>query len=111
MYHTDIALFHTPRGHRSSVIAVITLFLFTSIWIYSGRTTIPDSLRRSHALGWFTTTNQKNLAPEAGHLIPPKIWQILLTKRDGHENGLGNIDPDKLQDTGSWLAMNADYTL
>jgi hypothetical protein len=50
----------------------------------------------------------KNPAVGAGSLIPPKIWQIMLPKKQS-DSGLA-IDPEKLKDTASWLAKNTDYT-
>ncbi|KAL0932129.1 Initiation-specific alpha-1,6-mannosyltransferase 2 [Colletotrichum truncatum] len=45
--------------------------------------------------------------PRAGHLIPPKIWQIMLPKVWDETTP---VDPDTLKETTKWLAMNRDYT-
>jgi hypothetical protein len=50
----------------------------------------------------------QNPTADAGFLIPPKIWQILLPKKQSVENLV--ISPERLQYTASWLAMNTDYT-
>lgn len=42
-----------------------------------------------------------------GHLIPPKIWQIMLPRSGSPVNAL--IDAKSLADTSSWLARNPGY--
>ncbi|WDK10192.1 initiation-specific alpha-1,6-mannosyltransferase [Colletotrichum graminicola] len=42
------------------------------------------------------------------HLIPPKIWQIVLPK--GGKNAHNAVDSDILKETATWLAKNQDYT-
>ncbi|KAF6822589.1 initiation-specific alpha-mannosyltransferase [Colletotrichum musicola] len=44
--------------------------------------------------------------PRRGHLIPPKIWQIMLPK---FRDQKGKVDPEALKETKTWLAMNPDY--
>ncbi|KAK2028990.1 initiation-specific alpha-1,6-mannosyltransferase [Colletotrichum zoysiae] len=44
--------------------------------------------------------------PRRGHLIPPKIWQIMLPKQGSDSTP---INPDTLKETATWLAMNPDY--
>ncbi|KAK2036516.1 hypothetical protein LZ31DRAFT_601216 [Colletotrichum somersetense] len=45
--------------------------------------------------------------PRPGHLIPPKIWQIMIPKERSDNSP---VKPDKLKETATWLAMNTDYT-
>lgn len=45
--------------------------------------------------------------PGTGNLIPPHIWQIMLPKHT-NENETFVINPERLQDTASWIAMNPD---
>ncbi|KDN63595.1 putative initiation-specific alpha-1,6-mannosyltransferase [Colletotrichum sublineola] len=44
--------------------------------------------------------------PRPGHLIPPKIWQVMLPK---NWSATTPISPDRLQETKTWLALNPDY--
>jgi alpha 1,6-mannosyltransferase len=43
-----------------------------------------------------------------GHLIPLKIWQIMLPHPNKPDTA--SIDPQALQDTSSWLAQNPGYS-
>lgn len=118
----------TRRPYRSLTVTVIALFLFSAGWIYSGlaiygfRPRLLDrfatkdgtSDRQTQATADQKTTSgsewgTQNHAADAGHLIPPKIWQILLPKKQSSVDDLA-MDPDRLPDTASWLAMNLDYT-
>lgn len=45
--------------------------------------------------------------PNDTYLIPPKIWQILLSKKNTAEGSV--TDPENLKDTLSWVTKNTDY--
>ncbi|KAK3372285.1 glycosyltransferase family 32 protein [Podospora didyma] len=57
-------------------------------------------------LDWPKTDIPPGDISHPGH-ISPKIWQILLQKNPSAKKVYP--DPKSLQDTASWLAMNADY--
>jgi alpha 1,6-mannosyltransferase len=54
-----------------------------------------------------TAQTASGTSPITGHLIPPKIWQILLPQKAHTETA--PVNPEQLQDTPSWLALNRDY--
>lgn len=114
------------RPHRIFVIAGTALVLLSAAWVYCALGTVGSGV---HPHCWFLKTDStngqhmqktisqassgsewraRNPAVGAGSLIPPKIWQIILPKKQS-DGGLV-IDPGKLKDTASWLAKNTDYT-
>lgn len=120
-------LYHvTRRRYRVFTVTVIALILLSAVWICSDlavdsfrhlpfdifRTQDSTSDHQTQSISDQTTSGSKwetqNPTADAGSLIPPKIWQILLPKKQLVDNLV--IDPGTLQDTASWLAMNTDYT-
>jgi alpha 1,6-mannosyltransferase len=120
-------LYHvTRRRYRGFTVTVIALILLSAVWICSDlavdsfrhlpfdifRTQDSTSDHQTQRISDQKTSGSKwetqNPTADAGSLIPPKIWQILLPKKQLVDNLV--IDPGTLQDTASWLAMNTDYT-
>lgn len=116
----------TRRRSRGFMVTVITLILLSAVWICSDlavdsfrqlpfdifRTQDSTSDHETQRISDQQTSGSnwetQNLTADASFLIPPKIWQILLPKKQSVDSLV--IDPDTLQDTASWLAMNTDYT-
>jgi alpha 1,6-mannosyltransferase len=111
----------TRRRYRGFTVTVIALILLLAVWICSDLAVdsfrqLPfDIFRSDHQTQRISsqkTSGSKwetqNPTADTGSLIPPKIWQILLPKKQSVDNLV--IDPNTLQDTASWLAMNTDYT-
>ncbi|CRG92667.1 hypothetical protein PISL3812_09731 [Talaromyces islandicus] len=115
----------TRRRFRGFTIPIVALTLLFTIWICSGL--VIDALKQpplsefsfadSNASHQTHAEEQGSGEPlwaaqspkaNAGHPIPPKIWQILLPKKQTVDNVA--LDPDTLRDTPSWLVMNPDYT-
>jgi hypothetical protein len=98
------------RRYRNATITVVALILITSFWLFVG-----DDIRRlrsqpppdRYATEGGSSNHQTSTTPK-GHLIPRKIWQILLSKQGA--DGNVNVNPENLQDTPTWLALNGDYT-
>lgn len=107
-----LALLHgTRRRTRINAAAGITIFLLATLtWMYCGLRTYQVSTAPQHH--WATTKDntsgyhKEDHPANASSLIPPKIWQIMLPKKKADKFV---IDPEKLKDTASWLAMNTDY--
>lgn len=95
----------SQRRYRAPTVAVAAILILSTIWLFSGHS-LPNG---PQSLDWLATAGQ-NSKPDASRLIPPKIWQILLSKNDGLNKKPVVFDADQLQDASSWLAMNADYT-
>lgn len=115
----------TRRRYRGFTIPIVALTLLYTIWICSGL--VMDAVEQRPLSGFsFADSNgshqthteeqesnephwaTQNPKTNTGHLIPPKIWQILLPKKQTVDNVA--MDPDTLRDTPSWLVMNPDYT-
>lgn len=103
-------LYHfNRRRHRNYTILSAVLILLSLVWI-CGRLALDNSSGRDQS--WMTAGHDessgiRNSEALANHLIPPKIWQILLPK--GQSVDKHTVDPKMLQHTASWLAMNEDY--
>jgi alpha 1,6-mannosyltransferase len=116
----------TRRRYRIFTVTGIALVLLWAAWVYYGLG-IDGSRARPHH--WFPTNDSmkdhqtqttagqecsgsgwraQNPEADVGFLIPPKIWQILLPKKQSVDNLV--IAPERLRDTASWLALNTDYT-
>ena len=121
----QVLLHGTRRRYRIFAVAGIALVLLSASWMYFALGTDRSRARQNY---WFSTKEstsghqtQKNTSQggsgsvwsaitplaDAGSLIPPKIWQIMLPKKQSADKLV--IDPEKLRDTTSWLAMNTDY--
>ncbi|QKX53490.1 uncharacterized protein TRUGW13939_00569 [Talaromyces rugulosus] len=115
----------TRRRYRGIAIPLVVLTLLFTIWICSDLVTgaikqrplSGFSFADSNGSHQTHTEEQEINGPQwathnpktnTGSLIPPKIWQILLPKKQTADDVI--IDPDTLRDTPSWLVMNPDYT-
>lgn len=99
---------HSARcGHRSGIVAGLTLLLLIPfVWFYQ-----PYNIFRTPISITQGNSGESNFvwgkhSVTVGSPIPPKIWQLFLPKT---LNDLA-ISPDRLDNTGSWLALNPDYT-
>lgn len=99
------------RRPRHFVAVVLALCLLTLVWLWSSSEfegLVVDKLPPAHQnLKDDNETTVVEEATPAGKGIPPKIWQILLPPKPEQEKAL--VNPEQLQDTPSWLAMNRDY--
>lgn len=112
-----------PRRYKTYVIAGFSLLFLAAFWTYGGIGPY-DGFRSNHTTDHDleptpsqTTPAQEsapsewkaqNPAGDAGSLIPPKIWQIMLPKKPSDEKKLP--DAETLQHIASWVTMNTDYT-
>lgn len=97
-------------------IRLLTLFAFAAVslcWLYwdSGVNSVSQLYngfastkgRGSWGDNW---TQSEWAAPRRSHLIPPKIWQIMLPKGQDQRTA---VSPDALKETATWLGMNPGY--
>lgn len=108
------------QGRRYRVLAIVTTvtLLLVCGWTLLGGDV--DPVPRS-GLGYYygslfpaAKTSSATLEPFSHSLIPAKIWQIFLPKMTRHVNHWHEfkyINPEALQVTPSWLALNPDYRL
>ena len=118
---TPLPLHHTILGmrrYRSVLVAAgLALFLLTGLYTLTGTDargwttmTAPAPVTGSGA----TTAPATTPPPPKGDvvyeltksLIPPKIWQVMLPKKDEE---LYDVNPENLRETNTWLAKNVDY--
>ncbi|KAF6806525.1 alpha-mannosyltransferase och1 [Colletotrichum musicola] len=113
------ALYQLSRlRYRTCALTGLLLLLISTFWLFGNTARkhgfhLPlrtDLFSHRDHYGWTSdnTTRSDWVKPKAGHLIPPKIWQIMLPKNWKEKNPIN--DPSKLEETASWLAMNTDYT-
>lgn len=107
-----------PRLYRAYATTAFVLILVSILWTYSALVT------DVHGAQWYTGFLPKGkvngskydrhdwwtkpLDVHSGNFIPPKIWQIMLPKNLSAPRT--PIEPNKLEETASWLALNPDYT-
>lgn len=89
---------HVHARWRKLVMALISLVLFSSIWLLQHRDPAP-------APGFVLIPGRVTSTGELGKLIPPRIWQIFLSKT-AHR---GTIPKAILEETVSWISMNPDH--
>ncbi|KAF6799608.1 alpha-mannosyltransferase och1 [Colletotrichum sojae] len=94
-----ITLQHKARFRYRTLFAGVGLLALALVWAlgrHRGSFTFPSRGR----VAWRTNTTQ---------LIPPKIWQISLPKKAPQSDKDLVLDPEKLQNSASWLAKNPGY--
>ncbi|KAJ0137813.1 Initiation-specific alpha-1,6-mannosyltransferase [Colletotrichum tanaceti] len=104
--------------YRTYLVAGLVLMVLSGSWLYG--TSSMGSIGRVMLLkdkftawkGYHSTWNEDSSGsnwakPRPGHSVPPKIWQIMLSKKKEDRQP---VDPKALVNTKSWLAMNQDYT-
>jgi len=105
---------NSRRRYQPRLWVVISLILLLAFLLYITPSSIDQRLfnnkftstkNRGSWNGNFTSSEWTNARP--GHLIPPKIWQIILPK--GSKNAQNAVDPATLKETATWLAKNQDY--
>lgn len=96
---------HTARFRYRTLYIASALTLLSLFWIWGshrgsfyfgsghGRTLMPSAVWRTHT----------------SHLIPPKIWQIVLPKKTPQSDKDLVIDAEKLGSSATWTAMNPGY--
>ncbi|TEA16343.1 Initiation-specific alpha-1,6-mannosyltransferase [Colletotrichum sidae] len=102
--------------YRTCALTGLVLILLSMFWLYGTGGVHHLKLRFAgdrfahleHSTWNDNSTRSDWVRPKPGHLIPPKIWQIMLPKDWKEENP--HNDPKKLKETASWLALNTDYT-
>ncbi|KAI9148207.1 Initiation-specific alpha-1,6-mannosyltransferase [Paramyrothecium foliicola] len=94
------------RRSRQFAAVAAALSLLTFVWLWTSAT--PDVFvgERYPSAEGSSQFGLSMVSPK--HLIPPKIWQIMLPHKAYAEAAA--INPEQLQDTPSWLALNRDYT-
>lgn len=95
------------RGSRITIITTLGLLALTTIWLCSDLTKISrlsygGPIRASSA-------STAHVFRDTPHLIPPKIWQIMLSKQGANPDD--GVDPKAISDAPSWLSLNTDYSL
>jgi len=105
-----------PSSRASLIGTFVALFILIAIWtgrLY-GDAALANIRRipRPHFTNPLTSNRPanpfRNLSDAATHHnLPPKIWQISLPKKPDEPHHA--VNPESLQDTVTWLAMNPDY--
>ncbi|TDZ27667.1 Initiation-specific alpha-1,6-mannosyltransferase [Colletotrichum spinosum] len=111
-----ITLHLSRLRYRTCALTGLVLILLSMFWLYGTGGIHHLKLRFAgdrfahleHSTWNDNSTRSDWVRPKPGHLIPPKIWQIMLPKDWKEENP--HNDPKKLKETASWLALNTDYT-
>lgn len=101
-------------GHSGIITALLLILLLSLRFGYL----VPQVTFQTNHFSYASHTSTTRLSPgtvptgyqppstiSRGHLIPPKIWQILLP----HPEKPANVDVESLEDTPSWLAQNPGY--
>ncbi|KAK2037235.1 initiation-specific alpha-1,6-mannosyltransferase [Colletotrichum somersetense] len=108
-------IYHSRTRHQSRLWVGLVLILLSAFWLYSISDSTKQRLFNNKKLtstkdrsSWdHNSTQSEWMEARPGHLIPPKIWQIMLPK--GSNNVQDAINPDTLKQTATWLAKNQDY--
>ncbi|OLN93092.1 Initiation-specific alpha-1,6-mannosyltransferase 4 [Colletotrichum chlorophyti] len=98
--------------YKTFAVAGLVLLLLSTTWLYVSSSA--DGFRIfPHRAGFTDKTHDiwfddhiHTKWHDTGHLIPPKIWQIMLPKDQSSHKP---INPERLKETASWLALNTDY--
>lgn len=90
------------RRYRTVLIAAVTIIILSAVWAYHADLDIHDygaRFRDKFTSGGGSSKDHR--------LLPRKIWQIFLPKDPS--DGNSPINPEHLEDTPTWIALNADY--
>ncbi|TDZ65960.1 Initiation-specific alpha-1,6-mannosyltransferase [Colletotrichum trifolii] len=101
--------------YRTRLLTGLALLVLSLCWLFG--TSGARSIGRLYNDG-FTSMKDHNtwegspaqsdwVKSRPGHLIPSKIWQIMLPKVWDKKTP---VNPEALKETATWLAMNPDYT-
>ncbi|KAF9871981.1 alpha-mannosyltransferase och1 [Colletotrichum karsti] len=110
------ALHHISQlRYRVCVLTGLILIFLSIFWLYDSSPQngfrLPfntDLFYHREDNSWIDNSTRSDwVKPRPGHLIPPKIWQIMLPKNWKDRYPVN--DPEKLSETATWLAMNTDY--
>ncbi|KAL0938083.1 alpha-mannosyltransferase och1 [Colletotrichum truncatum] len=103
--------------YRTCAFVGLVLIFLSTFWLYESSGPLglqlpfnTDIFSKVGHITWSDDNSTRSdwVKPHPGHLIPPKIWQIMLPKNWKERNPIN--DPTKLKETATWLAMNPDYT-
>lgn len=97
------------RWHRGfTFLGIAFVITTTAFWAWGGPAWEKAG---AYTKGRFATSHERYgsdwRTPNDPSLIPPKIWQILLSKKNTAKDAVG--DPANLKDTLSWVTKNTDY--
>lgn len=103
-------LYSNRATTKSFVLTALIILAFSTIWlsrdlISQGSSTAFVTSFRDRLKGNFQDAPLRSTP----HLIPPKIWEIMLSKK-----GVDPKAPVKIEvvnDARSWLSLNRDYEL
>ncbi|KAL0939762.1 alpha-mannosyltransferase och1 [Colletotrichum truncatum] len=100
-----IQIQHPARFRYRTIVAALCLTLLSLLWVYN-----------SHNDSFHFGTRKDGAVPAAAwrsrvtQLVPPKIWQIVLPKKNPESEKDLTIDPEKVVASASWIAMNSGYS-
>ncbi|KAK2020599.1 initiation-specific alpha-1,6-mannosyltransferase [Colletotrichum zoysiae] len=106
---------HSLIRNRNRLFVALVLILLSMGWFYGttgmrsyGQRLLNHGLTgtEDHRMWDDDSTRLDWGRPPPGHLIPHKIWQIMLPKVRNDGNA---VKPDTLKETTTWLATNQDY--
>jgi alpha 1,6-mannosyltransferase len=126
-FHAQVVPFFGRRGVRIAVAATLLVVLLSTVVLHTDTTKVVAKLTPGSGSGSSNGDFKYHVQPvqpppkvvipsvENGdltfqtpvHNIPPKMWQIMLSKKDQPKDY--KIDPKNLEDVAGWVAMNPDY--